>query len=312
MVQNDAMLLIGLIAGGAVEKTPAFQRRLESLRNTAEHFIEPAGGIPRGAGQIRAECVEHLLGADARLLGGGLAADLVLHVREQLQGGRVAAENNQIAGGVAEIEIGFAQPDGVDVRADEVFIGHVEPGRLHLAGNHEFGVLEEILVVRAAERAVGEHQSGLAAATGATAALRVVGRRGRDVAQIDRIQILDVDAQLHRRRTEQDGQFGGAKIVFALHAKLAGHLRGMFARRNAPHLLDARAEQFDEEFIGRAAGGRSRGHADAVVVSLGAIARAPDEGAGVDAITGHGSAFTFLAHIRGRCSPAAVPRTARR
>ena len=85
MIQNDAMLLVGLIARGTVEKTPAFQRGLEGLRDAAQYFIKPAGRIPRGTGQIGAERIEHLLGADACLLGGGLAADLVLHVLEQFQ-----------------------------------------------------------------------------------------------------------------------------------------------------------------------------------------------------------------------------------
>ena len=69
-------------------------------------------------------------------------------------------------------------------------------------------MFEEILVVRTTEGAVGEHQSRLSAATCATAALGVVRRRGRDVAQIDRVQILDVYPQFHRWRTEQDGQLG--------------------------------------------------------------------------------------------------------
>src|SRR4051812_40484860 len=111
-------------------------------------------------------------------------------------------------------------------------------------------MLEEILVVRAAERAVGKYQGRLTATTSTTAALRVVGRRRRDVAQIDRVQILNVDAQLHSRRTEKDRQFGHAKVVFALNAKWTRHLRGVFARRNATHLLDARTEQFDEKLVG--------------------------------------------------------------
>src|SRR5512137_20660 len=115
MIQNNAMLLIGLIAGGAIEKTPAFQRGLEGLRDAAQYFVEPAGGIPRRTGQIRAEGIKDLLGADARLLGGCLAADFLLHVGEQFQRRRIATEHNEVAGSVAKIEISFTQPDGVDV-----------------------------------------------------------------------------------------------------------------------------------------------------------------------------------------------------
>ena len=51
--------------------------------------------------------------------------------------------------------------------------------------------------------AVGEHERGLAAAAGATAALRVVGRRGRHVAQVDGVERRDVDAELHRRASRR-------------------------------------------------------------------------------------------------------------
>ena len=294
VVEDDAVLFIGLIAGGAIQKAPAFERGLEGVRNVAEHFIQPAVSIPGSAGEIGFQHFQQRLRPDASLLGRALAADLVTHIGEQFQCWRIPTKHDQIAGRVAEVEVSLAQPHRVNVRPDEILVGHVEARGLHLTGDHQLGMLEKVLVVRTAEGAVGEDQRGLAAATGATAALRIVGGRGRDVAQVDGIQILDVNAQLHGGRAEQDGKLGGAKILLALHAQIGGDLGGVFAGRNAPEFLDARAEQFDKEFIGRAARRGGRGHTDAIVIRLGAIADAPDERTGIDAIAGNGSAFVFL------------------
>ncbi len=75
-----------------------------------------------------------------------------------------------------------------------------------LARDHQLGPPEEVLVVRAAGGAVGEDERGLAAAAGAAGALGVVGRRRRHVAHVDDVELGDVDAELHRRRAEQDRQ----------------------------------------------------------------------------------------------------------
>src|SRR5437868_14436531 len=132
-------------------------------------------------------------------------------------------------------------------------------------------MLEKVLVVRATERAVGENQSRLPAAARATAALRIVRGRWRDVSQIDCVQVLDVDTKFHGRRTEEDGQLGCAEVILTLHAKLARHLGGVLARGNTPKRLDARAKQFDEVFVGRAACSRGRWHTNAIVICPGAI-----------------------------------------
>ena len=87
----------------------------------------------------------------------------------------------------------------MDVRAHEIVIAHVNARRGDRACDHLAGFSEEILVVRAASGAVGEDQRRLPAATGPAAALRIVGRGGRDVAQVDEVQLGDVHTQLHGR-----------------------------------------------------------------------------------------------------------------
>src|SRR5213080_28084 len=54
--------------------------------------------------------------------------------------------------------------------------------------------------------AVGENQRCLAAAAGSTAPLRVVRWRGGNVPQVHSVECCDVDAEFHRRRTEQNRQ----------------------------------------------------------------------------------------------------------
>ena len=100
---------------------------------------------------------------------------------------------------LAEVRLGHLHPDGMDVRAHEIAIAHVDARRGHRARDHLAGLAEEILVVRAASGTVGEDQRRLPAATGPAAALRIVGRGRRDVAQVDEVQLGDVHAQLHRR-----------------------------------------------------------------------------------------------------------------
>ena len=131
--------------------------------------------------------------------------------------------------GLAEIGFGDFHPDGVDVGAHQVAIAQVNPRRGDGAGDHAVGVFEVILVVGAATGAVGINQGGLAATTGTAAALGVVGRGGRDVAQVDDVKLGDVHAELHGRRTKEERQFRGAEAVFTFLAVLGSDLGGVLA-----------------------------------------------------------------------------------
>src|SRR5690606_3590949 len=100
---------------------------------------------------------------------------------------------------------------------------------------------------------------------GAAAALRVVRGRRRDVAQVDGVQSGDVDAELHRRRAEEDRQeavrltdlaevlFVGAELLTLLvpeseallthRALLAVDLRGVLARLESEERVDGLAQR---------------------------------------------------------------------
>ena len=118
----------------------------------------------------------------------------------------------------------------MDVRSDQIPVSEVDTGRRHRSGDHSLGFAVEILVVGAASRAVGEHQCGLSPATRPPAALRVVRRRGRDVAQVDEVQLSDVDPELHRRRAEQKRQIPLPKTRLPFLALLGHHLRRVLTR----------------------------------------------------------------------------------
>ena len=97
------------------------------------------------------------------------------------------------------------------MRPDEVFVGKVKARRGHGAGNHVFREAEEMLVVRVALGAVGDDERGLPGTPGASTALRIVGRGGRNIAHAHGIQLGNVHAQLHGWGAVQDGKLGIAE-----------------------------------------------------------------------------------------------------
>ena len=131
---------------------------------------------------------------------------------------------------LAEVGRRHAHPHRMHVRAHQVPIAQVDPGRGDRARDHLAGSSEVVLVVRAAARAVRVHQRRLAATAGPSAALRIVGRGRRHVAHVDHVQLRNVDAQLHRRRTEQQRQLRAAEPVLALFTIVARDLRRVLPR----------------------------------------------------------------------------------
>ena len=72
--------------------------------------------------------------------------------------------------------------------------------------HHFGGMVKKPLIVRAERSAVGDHQRLLARAPCPAAALGVVGRGGRHIAQVHSVEGRNIDAQLHCGRAEHDGQ----------------------------------------------------------------------------------------------------------
>ena len=130
--------------------------------------------------------------------------------------------------------------------AHQIAIAQINPGRRDHATHHLLGPVVVILIVRTAARTVGVHQRRLPAASGPPATLCVIGRGRRHIAQIHHIQLRDIDAQLHRRRTEQQGQIAGAKPIFAVLTVFRGDLSGMLPCFQAGLQVDEVAVALDE------------------------------------------------------------------
>ena len=97
------------------------------------------------------------------------------------------------------------------MRADQVGVGQVQPRGLHLPGDHQVGAVEVVGVVGVAAGAVRDDDRLLPGAARAPGALGVVrGGRGH-VAHRHCVEAGDVDAELHRRRAEQQREGPGAE-----------------------------------------------------------------------------------------------------
>ena len=196
-IADDPVGVVKLGASGPIEILPARQRALEGYGDSADHFVQPAFGIPRGVDQVILHVRQHGGGAGPCLRKTGGPVKFFLFLGQQFQRGLVAVQLHQLAGGISQIHAALLKPDGVNVGTNQVFVCHINAWGLNLAGYHQLWLTEEILVMRTAERAIGEDQGGLPAAPGATTSLGVVGRSRRNVSHIHDVQVADIDAQFH-------------------------------------------------------------------------------------------------------------------
>ena len=115
-------------------------------------------------------------------------------------------EGEQLRDAGVERLVDAREPDRLQMAVDQVPVRELEHRRTYLAVHHLLGIVEEVLVVRALRRRVRDDQGSLSVAARAAATLSVVRRRRRHVAHVDGVERRDVDAELHRRGTEQDRQ----------------------------------------------------------------------------------------------------------
>jgi hypothetical protein len=162
----------------------------------------------------------------------------------------------------------------------QVFVAEIQSRSRDGTGDHPLRTFEEVLVVRIAGGAVGEHQGRLTAAARTSAALGIVRRCWGDVAHVDHVELGDVDAELHGRGAEQHRELGGAERVFALNPGLVGNLSGVLARVEALGLEGDGAVEGLEELIGLSAPLGCVRDADGIMERLGAVARHPAQGGG--------------------------------
>ena len=197
-----------LVLGGTEEASPAVERVVEQLGRPAHDRIRQGVGVLEPWGcvgrQFVADQGDHPDDPFTRF-----PPDLVgIHWPSDVLVYRLAwrPDVKDVADGRVERHTRGGEPDGVEVALDETAVGKVEQGRAHLAMDHCLGVTEEILVVGALRRAVGQGKGGLTAPPGPATALGIVCRGRRDVPEVDGVERRDVDTKFHRRRTEEDRQ----------------------------------------------------------------------------------------------------------
>jgi hypothetical protein len=89
------------------------------------------------------------------------------------------------------------------MRTQEAFIGKVQPWRPDASRNHLLAAPKEVLVMTVEGPAIGEDKTGLALPSRSATSLGIIRRRGRDIAQMDEVQVGNVNAQLHSGGTDE-------------------------------------------------------------------------------------------------------------
>src|SRR2546426_5541405 len=161
------------------------------------------------------------------------------------------------------------------MRSHEILVRQVESCRRDSSCHHVLWPFKEILVVRTPRGTVRKNERRLPASASATAALSIIGRRWRYVTHVDNIQLCDINAKLHRRRTIEDGQFAVPELFFALLAQVIGYLGGVFTRLQVMQVSGCSAVEFDEEGIRAPPLARFFGHADGIMKCLCTLACYP-------------------------------------
>ena len=107
--------------------------------------------------------------------------------RSEVQGRLVAGEVEDILQAGSQVHPRLGEPDGVDVGPDQVLVGEVQRGGFTLPDTIMWGGGRS--TGRARSRSSSRWSPAPVGRTaGPTRALRVVGRRGRDVAQADDVE----------------------------------------------------------------------------------------------------------------------------
>src|SRR5688572_12928991 len=118
----------------------------------------------------------------------------------------------------------------MEMRAQQIFVPQIDTRSCDPARDHQLWSAEEVLIVGTSSGAVCEDERGLAASTCPATALGVIGRSRRNVPEVHDVQSRDVDAELHRRGTEEDRQFAGSEPFLALLALFVRDLSRMLSR----------------------------------------------------------------------------------
>ena len=232
MVADDGVVQRALADGGAEEAAPAVAGGVEAALDLREHLVHPLIVKPGGPFKLRSDFRDHRVGLGARDAAMDRIAQFLRQRRFHRQRQPLSPRSIKVQDRrqrSAQIRLRGLHPDGVNVGTDQVPVPEIDAGRRHRTSDHPGRLAIEVLIVGAAPGAVGEDQGGLPASSRAPAALRVVGRRGRNVAQVDEVELGDVDAELHGRGAEEQRQLAFPKTGLAFLAVLRGHLSGVLA-----------------------------------------------------------------------------------
>src|SRR5581483_10518645 len=115
--------------------------------------------------------------------------------------------------------------------------------------NHALALAEEVLIVDVPLRGKRQNQRRSAASSRASAALRVVSRCGRHVAEMDAVEVSDVDTKLHRRRTEQGGQLSLAETLLTVDAVVDVDLTRVFTSQHAAQIARTNSIELAEVLV---------------------------------------------------------------
>ena len=202
MVADDGVVKGALVHGRAKEGSPPVAGGVETPLHLPEHLVHPPVVEPGGVVELGSHFRDHRVGPRARLAAMRRVAQLVpergldrQRRRPPFTARRIEVEDRRQR--PPEVRSRRLHPHRVDVGADEVAVPEVDARGLDRPRDHPGRLAVEVLVVGASSRAIGEDERGLPSAPGATASLRVVGRGGRHVPQVDEVELRDVDAELH-------------------------------------------------------------------------------------------------------------------
>jgi len=128
---------------------------------------------------------------------------------------------------------GSAESNGGKMTKNDISVAKRNGWRWDFTGNHFLRVIEEILIVwRAA--GVANNQAHTRPASGSSAALGIVVRTRRDVAEHDGVQASNINAHFHSRRAGKDVErrfcCGSLESVLQVHPFVVGNLGCVFVR----------------------------------------------------------------------------------
>ena len=216
--------LLPFLEQGFLPQPEGLDGRVEIGYPVVYEGLAPGRGEPRQLGVVEpgAECVVDAAGDPGRVGGqgaadGGDAGQVALGI----VGDELAHPGGQVLAAQFEGE-------GAGVAGDDPLVVEEERGRADRAADHLHRVGVVVGVVRESAAGEGDDEGdALLAAAGPAGALGVVAGPGRDVAQDDRQQLAQVDAEFQGHGADQDVQVAVLEPVLDRLPRFQGDLAGV-------------------------------------------------------------------------------------